>query len=393
MRRPPLGLRAHQRAIPTENQMGVQLDWPPIPPGVIRSLFTTEQFVIHEIFVIRSTDPRMRQRFSWLQNFDLEPDPDSTEIEELVSTDGKTQVVARLKNDGFIAGHIDRVPLSEKTEYYYAIALRYSIGNVPQPMGNLSNVERVYYNARAMTTRKSEPPDWFASPTLVQLFPAVYSLLAEAELFIARFLVRTTTNSGIVDLLKQLIVQIQIIITHLEVVRKQLARIENILRTLSNQKTLKLVHSTTINVKQGGIFGWANELAFRLSNPRDGSRPKYLNNELTTGFILVAGAPRYPELKAVRSLFQMFFGDEEPDQENPLRTALRSFEDILRPTAPTIQKPRTQGQAGERLETPVFDSGLKRIGTATTPRDAVTAAKENIAFNAELKPSDRADDC
>lgn len=139
----PTGLTARVMPIPTEGRIGVQLDWTPVPPALIKPLFSAEKAIITEIFVIRSTDAQLREKFAWGSIFPAEP---SNEITDLPST-STTKVIARLRNDGFIARYIDDdETLNIDTPYYYTLALRYRIGDVYQPMSEFSNCVRVFYD-------------------------------------------------------------------------------------------------------------------------------------------------------------------------------------------------------------------------------------------------------
>ena len=148
-------------AVPTlpSGRIGVQVDWDGVPPVIISPFFSGEQTINEEVFVIRSTDPRIRERFSWVQNFSRQPNDEVTDLQ----SEGTTTVIARVNNDGFISRYIDDdASLTEETSYYYAIAIRYRIGETIQPMSNLSAVRRVFYTKRAMSSRRGEPPDWWA---------------------------------------------------------------------------------------------------------------------------------------------------------------------------------------------------------------------------------------
>lgn len=289
--------------VPGENRIGVQIDWTPVPPVKINALYSDESFKIKEIFIVRSTDPRIRERFSWHGVFPTEP------ADSGLQESGKTKVIARLKNDGFISRYIDNDPaLEENTTYYYTLALRYFIDDEAQPMAPFSAVRRAFYTRRPGSTRRSEPPDWWATPSLVQLFPLLEDYINQAQLFIASLLTRTTSNSGLVNVLQQIINQIERTVRRLEDIVEELERIIDLLRALTDS-SLAAISSTKFSVSSGGLDGWLAELARRLSDTSDPTRPPFDNGELVGGVVIVAGAPNILQLTAVDQLLALFFGN------------------------------------------------------------------------------------
>jgi len=396
----PRNLRGLVIPMPDKQELGVQLDWDPIPLVILRPGFTSEQFQVKNILVIRSVDPNLRQRFGWAQNFDFIPsvltDADPTVKDWEIDPDAETQVIAQLKNTGFVFRYVDRVPLKEGRAYYYALAVIYTLGGVLQPVSNLSNVETIYYNGRARPSSRGEPPDWFMTPTAVQLFPVLYSIIGEAKIFISKMLARTTSNNGVVNLILQLIAQVDLLLIEARRISFLLNQLANRIKLLSTMETAG-VRTTNIEVPAGGIQAWGAELARRLADESDPSRPPYDHNELCAGFIIVAGAPRLPELRAFRELLSLFFGDDKP-------TSLREVLEILDVDTRTGRGANGVGRrpgAGSAVYDPTYDGtgpGYGRFDASLQPTvanvvDAQVPSKVPPVFDASLKKSTRADGC
>lgn len=369
----PSTLSARIMPMPTKGTIGVQLDWAPIPPVKLAPLFSGEQMIITDIFVIRSTDAQLRERFSWGKVFSTEP----TSSNDLVSN-VNTRVIASIKNDGFISRYIDDSDLDINQAYYYAIALRYRIGDVVQPMSLLSNVVRVFYDARPGTTRFSEPPDWFATPSLVQLFPILETINSKIKLFINGLLARTASNNGIASLIDQTIQQIEALLAQGQKIADELQELENLLRNLANADTATGIYTTTFDVSRGGMQAWTGELARRLSDGSDPTRPPFDGHELVAGFVIVAGAPTLPRLEAFRALLELFFGSS-PD--NPFKVAFDSMGTPPPPTAITFD--------GNMVATRSPATSTATTGLVTIP----SVTKPQVVFDSSMKPAETADNC
>ena len=371
----PRDLKARLIPVPDRQIMGVQLDWLPVPPVVIRNIFSTENFKIHDILVIRSTSPLIRQQFEWAQNFDFIPPPlgkdDDVVTQHEINEEYETNLIAQIKNTGFIGRYVDTVPLEEDKPYYYALALLYSIDGELQPVSSLSNVAVVYFRNIMSQTRMSEPPDWFMTPSLIQLFPILNSLVGEMKLFIAKTMTRTTSNNGPANLILQLIEHIQMLVMDAKLLSARLKANERRRQNIVNIERAG-IRTTNIEVPTGGIQAWGQELARRLSDTSDPSRPPYDHDEYVAGVIILAGAPRLPMLRPFRELLERFFGEDLP---GPLQEVVRTFD-----------------RPGE-VRAHTFDDKLRPTRNADDVVTARPPSKKPQAFDPVLKPTDIADDC
>lgn len=316
------------RAVPITSvspaRIGVQLDWDPVPTAVGIPLYSDEQIIVEEMFIVRSTDPAFREQFSWNQAFSRQPKDETTDLQ----AQDKIKVVARVLNDGFTVRYVDQDPtLLEGNAYYYGVALRYSIDGIPQPMGNFSNVIRVEHTGRCQSTRRSVAPDWWASPSLIALFPDLEALINIVKLEIAGLNSRSGSNSGPSAIINQTINQINTLVEQGE---ELLAKINNTtakLAALTNKELNAATSSTTLSVSSGGMDAWMGQLAARLADTTDPTRPPFDNGELVSGVVIVAGAPNLPLLQPFLDLLALFFGSGD---DNPIIRAVDSVEAITR---------------------------------------------------------------
>ena len=117
-----------------------------------------------------------------------------------------------------------------------------------------------------------------------------------------------------------------------------------------------------ISVDSGGIKSWMSELAKRLSDPTDTSRPPFdTGSELVAGIVIVAGSPSPEKLAPITALLTLLFGGSA---DNPLLSAINSIEQLAA-TASAIS----------------FNSGMQP-GPATESTSAAPSG-----FDATMTPS------
>lgn len=347
-----------------EGHIGVRLTWDPLPPVTNFKFFSDEQIISTEIFIIRSTNSLLRTSFSWGELFSAQPSGSANDLPE----EGEYKVIARVPNDGFVQQYIDSEELVEGTTYFYTASVRYKVEEEFQPMGPLCSVQRAKHSGRAQSTRKSELPDWWATPSLIQLFPPLEGILGQIKLTLGAFKTRSSSSSGIQPVIDQTIVQIQGLVQQGEELIEEFGHATDKLIELSSTE-LTAISSTSFSVTKGGIDGWLAELGNRLGDTGDSSRPPFDGGDLVGGFVIVAGAPSLPQLEAFTTILELFFGASE---SNPLLDALDSI-DVLLPTS---------------TET-VFDEDMN--ATRVDPNDVSEESTPSIVFDETMKPADSVD--
>lgn len=379
----PSNLTYRIAPIPTEGRIGVQLDWTPLPLFQVKPLFSLEKAHIREIFVVRSTTPSFREAFAWGKVFPTEP----TASQGALPSTPDTKVIARLTNDGFIKRYIDKdKTLKIGVAYYYALAIRYTIDGVVQPISNFSNVVRVFYNARPGSSRGGVPPDWYATASLAQMFPILQDLVSKLKLLLEGLLTRSASNNGIAQMLQQTVQQIKQLVEQAELINADLARLRALLEDLANADAGG-IYTTSFSVKTGGIQAWTSELAVRMSNPAEPHRPPFSGGDLTAGFVLVAGAPNLPQLAGFVALIDLLFGSSEA---NPINKAL----DVL--GTPTIG--RTGVGFNKRMAPADAPGSTPPAGTGAPATDvtvilAPTPVVPTPVFDTKMQPTTTLPDC
>jgi len=300
-------------------RIGVQIDWATIPLVIGFPLYSTEVAVPTEIFVVRSTDNRFREQFAWSQAFSREPQNSQSDLQE----EGANKVIARITNDGFVTRYIDDdESLVANQVYYYGICIRYSIDDEVQPMGNFSNIVRARFE-RPQGTRNSVQPDWWGTPSLIALFPGLEGLINTVRLEIARLGSRTTSNSGASAVIDQTLNQINLLIEQGQALLSAIDDTANKLSALTQVELQAATSSTIITVNEGGMSRWMGDLATRLSDESDPTRPPFEDSDLVAGIVIVAGAPTLPNLQPFIDLLSLFFGS---DEDNPILDAIAAVE-------------------------------------------------------------------
>lgn len=371
--RPPQNLRARVIPITTvaanPGRIGVVLDWEKPQLRINFPLYNEEEALIDEILVIRSTDKTLREKFSWSEVFATDVTNDLNDLP--VTASGRTKVIKRIRNDGFSGSYVDDDPnLAEDSVYYYTLAFRYKLNDQYLRINFFSNAVRVQFT-RPLVTATSEPPDWFSSPSLVEIFPALEEIVGAIRLILAEL--RTKSFSG-PTILDQVIEAIDSLVKRGELANAILQEILELLRVLSNTD-VGGIYATTITTNSGGMKAWTSELARRLSNKADASRPPYDDpRDLVTGIIMVAGAPitlgdintTIPfnaQILALEKLFELIFGS---GKSNPVLDAIDAVDN---PSGNTTK--------------PAFGAGMQpsRVPAATV------ASTPPVTFNAQMQPT------
>jgi hypothetical protein len=352
--------RAVPMSAPFPARIGVQIDWDPVPLLIGFPLYSNQTILPTEIFVVRSTDIRFREKRSWGQAFNREPQDSQSDLQE----EGATRVIARITNDGFVTRFIDNDDdsLEENVVYFYGVALRFTIDDEVQPMGEFSNVLRTHYRRRPTGTRRSVMPDWWATPSLIALFPELEGLINIIRLEIANLGSRTLSNNGASQVIDQTISQLELLIAQGEALLAAINDTAGKILALDGSQ-LAATSSTVFSVETGGMERWMGDLSARFSDRSDPTRPPFDDNELVAGIVIVAGAPNLPNLQPFLDLLALFFGSAE---DNPILDAISAVEEAAR--------------AAEDI---VFDEGMVPGRTTT----AAPATAPLTQFDPSMNPT------
>lgn len=299
--------------------VGTVISWDPLAVTRNLPLFTGDIIRAKEIFLIRSERPFGAGMGSWLSLFEEEP---SSNIRDLPQVDG-AQVIARIRNHGLVRSYTDKTNLLDPDKtYYFTAAVRYQVDEEWQPMGPFSNVVRTSRTGPAPATARGTPPDWIATPSLAAAIPPLEQVINTVRLALSRVGSRTTLGTGTQQMLEQTLRQLSRLVAEWEMRRAEVEEVTARLQRMTSTFAPGGVYSTVIASNNGGTDAWMAELARRLNMPDEPSAPNFSPTSVVIGFVIIAGAPRPPELLALRALLELLFGDRSAP---PARTAVADF--------------------------------------------------------------------
>lgn len=312
---------------------GLALNWSPVPPISTAPLFTDERIFAREIFLIKVSAPLTRGWYSWDDLFTEQPPAD----ESALPASATAKVIARIRNHGFVVSHV--APDEGSVDCHFVACVRYSLDRddtTTLHMGPLSNAVRMTRTRPAPSTRKAVPPDWIASPSLIALFPPLNDAVQYVRMAIAQLGAQTTVNSGGQQMLTSVVEQLTRQVAQWESTLAGLTDVTARLTALTALKPPGGLYATTITKSSGGTDAWMAELSRRLADTTDDSRPEFSDDAMVLGYVVLAGAPRLPDLQPLIALFELLFGKRD---KTPLQRALDDLDAVNAPLPPTPAPP------------------------------------------------------
>ncbi len=358
----PVPQNVHVQAItvPGSVGMGVEVAWDPPPLQFTSPYFPSVTFKVTDYAVIRSTERTAPNARSVL---------DLIGTKEIVegSTNGGTKILKVGSNgaqfDPGNAVYVDTEKLDSTKTYYYCVAWRVSIfeGPITKLQETFLNWEDVQVSAvrkvvvrRIPPDNRGTPPDWEARGSLVDIMPPVALAIRKVKAKILALASRSV--KGPAGDVSQGLDILQKNIDQLAARAAELAQDFVKLRALLNVALPGLYTTGFFGI--GGNAFLLSELAKRLNDRSDSSRPPFDSNEYVIGLVLVAGGPRLPDIQPVIDMFDLFFG--APQNDSPLFTALSSLDGVV-----------------SGLEVRTFDQGLQNP----------VVAPDGQFFDASLSPT------
>lgn len=313
---------------------GVVLRWTPLPPRTNLPFFTNDSIKAKEIFLIRTTEPPGIT--TWETLFPGVVPPDSrTNLPE----NATSKVIARITNHGFATSYTDMTNLLDPTKtYYFTACVRYTINDGEAQMGSLSNTVRVTRTNPSPSSRRGIPPDWIATPSLAALIPPLQRVTNLVRLEISRLGSRTSSNSGAQQMMVQTVNQLDRLVQQWEATANQLSELTGRLNSITALNTPSGVYATLITKPSGGHEAWIAELSRRLADTTDTTRPQLSDEAVVIGYVIMAGAPRLPDLSAVIALMKLLFGKHD---KSPLLEVNRALDGTPSGATPTTTSTAT----------------------------------------------------
>lgn len=308
--------------------IGVRLDWDAPSPTNTPRFFPGVSLTVNRYAVIRSTDPRASRARMVMDLFTTQK-----LTEGLTAGTTKVVKIGSGKNTAYLDAD---ATLKPTTPVYYFIAWECTVNEngktVTLPFDKLSNVSKV------MVTKPSPPqtgssPNWVATDSAISAFPSL-SNAAERLIAETRVLLKPSANSGsriknAVELSKGASVRLAARSTEL------INDVKRLSAALS--APIPKLYVTQMSSGTGGNGFLLAELAKRLGDLTDSSRPPFDNGEYVCGVCFVAGAPRLADLSKVIAFFGAIFGPATA--ANPLLGLLASIDTLVAQAETAVFQP------------------------------------------------------
>lgn len=317
----PEDLHANPIGVSDAPRIGVRLKWKNAPTLQSLANFQGVRVRISELAIIRSIDEEILKAQNWMDIFgNLQPAPlpkDSAyKKNTLISQNKMSSVILQQRFDGVTHVYIDDDPTLDKWQpYYYALAYRYEMADEPKnPKEKLtytltnfftiSNVVQVLIEDELPSTRDSISPDWLAFPSPLDLFPKLKFLLALLQAGIGA---AGSMTLGASTFLKSYIAFLDAELTRylnfVEEINALVAKLASLL-----QIPAVGLYITTIETPTGGIDAFLQEMVRRLTDRADPSTPPFIDSGVTTGVVVVMGAPNPAQFKSTQQLLELLLG-------------------------------------------------------------------------------------
>lgn len=319
--------------------IGVRLDWDAPLDSITARYFPGVRFTVNRYAVIRSTDAKARSATNVL---DLFP----TQSLSVGLTSGASKVVAI--GSGKNSAYLDTdASLDPATPLYYCVAweVEVSENDAPTttiPFGKLSNVVKVAPRAPS-PPQTGQSPDWIATDSALKLFPSLASA-ANALIEEARVLLKpsATPSDKIGDAITLATSAAQRVASRATELLDDVKRLAAALSA-----PIPSLYITQMSSESGGNAFLMAELARRLADTADPTRPPFDNGEYVCGVCIVAGAPRIADLAATLAFFEALFGPAAPT--NPLMGIIASIDTAVTQAETAVfgpdMRPLTPAQA------------------------------------------------
>lgn len=311
----PQNLKARVVGSSVAKSIGVRLDWD-VPKNVYASpYFPGVSIVVNRYAVIRSTDPKAQGARTVLDLFATQ-----ALTEGLVS--GKSKVLSI--GHGLGSAYLDTdESLEPGVPVYYCVAWE---TNASEPSGTNTLPFDKVSNVAKLSVRSPQPPqtgtspDWTATGSAIEAFPpiarAAQTLIEQTRTLIAPSGTSSSRLSDAMQLAQGASKRLSARATDLTNDVKQLAT--------ALSRPIPSLYITQMSSGTGGNVFLMSELAKRLNDMSDTSRPPFDHGEYVCGVCFVAGAPRLADLAAAIAFFDTLFGPAAA--ANPLMGLLAAID-------------------------------------------------------------------
>lgn len=354
----PQNLKARVIGMPTGPAVGVRLDWDALAPTHSPKYYPIS-FSPKRIAIIRSTNKQIVSASTVTDLFGT-----SLLKKGLKSPDTLSEVVAVLSPGN--ASYVDTAALDTNTVYYYATAVEVTAVETTTttviPFERLSNVAKVV-GTTIQPAPPSQKPDWVATPSPVELLPALASVLTSVKEQLDILANRQNSLNTTLTLQKDLLQQAVTKHTNkINLIRQQVATLSATLEASQG-----VYHAAFTG--QGGMNLFTETLYSLLFDTTDTTRPPYDGNQFVLGLVVLYGGKQV-DIQPIHDLLELFLGGSST---NPVTEALTSIDAFIDAEEAVVFGPDLQPLPSSTLETtdPLTGETVSTIDPLTG-RPAVT---------------------
>lgn len=362
--------------------IGVRLDWDVPQTAYASPYFPGVSITVGRYAVIRSTDPKAQSARSVLDFF-------STQALTQGMTSGLNTVVSIGTGQG--SAYLDSdASLDPTVPVYYCVAWETQAtelgGTSTLPFDLVSNVAKVQATAPA-PPQTGTTPSWVASGSAIEAFPPV---ARAAQTLIEQTRVLATPSASSSSRLSDAMKLAADASTRLS------ARASDLLADVTQLATalarpIPSMYVTQMSSATGGNVFLLSELAKRIGDTTDPSRPPFDNGEYVCGVCFVAGAPRLADLASTIAFFSALFGPATA--ANPLLGLLASINTAVTAAETAVFGPNMQPLPAGTVVDPITGKPpatptqtVANDGTPVTTNDPANpnAGNTNVTPTSEL---------
>jgi hypothetical protein len=328
-------------------KIGTLLEWTNPPAEQLFPEFNDVRMRLHEIAVIRSTDDEIIKAKNWTDVFgDTQPsiftddgsDNEATDVQK--SDNKKSEVIFQFRYDGTRSTYVDDAELKRDTDYYYAVAYRYSVEMPPGvSVSNativdgfsvmdyklLSSVQTVRFADTVPESTGGVKPDWVATPNVLSMIPDLQFYVVVLQEYLDSMANQALgANAALQSYIEFLEDEIERYEDLVDLISGRIQRLVGLLKTPEAG-----IFTTSIALDSGGSQEFIRELARRVLDETDTSAPPFhTGTEFVAGLVLLGVAPNFASLTAMKTFIELLFGTAS-SVKTSFEEALESLEQVV----------------------------------------------------------------
>ena len=328
----PQNVRTSVISVPNATRMGVQIEWDAPKVTFNTPYFPTSNMAVHRYAVIRTTLKTAPNAKNILDFFT------ARELSQglMSGPNGETTVIA--VGTGLNSVCIDDSALDNTKTYYYCVAWEVEVTENGKrtvlPWDLVSSVRKVTMR-RLPPNTKGTPPDWKSYGSLIDVVPNFSTVIKGMLAQVATVGERAPGGaaSAALDGLDTLQKNLATLSSKLDLVLSKMDQLRAAFKS-----PIPSIYETHFHGVGGNSY-FLSELAARLGDTSDTSRPPFDSNEYVIGVVLLVGGLRLPDIQPYLNMQNLIFSPAASSGPDPVYTALDQIDALV-----TLQEQRVFGQ-------------------------------------------------